>query len=162
MLKKITELFCFLVFLSVVFTVGCSAQQTEEQALKSLRDLTSNGKLPPENVVADIESRFAGRKTGTLAKLLRARIKFENQDFAGAAAILNSDVFRNKTHLADHALWLRGKALQLAGDHGPAMEVLAKMLRDFPESIRVRDAKLMWSTSSIAAGRAVDVLLIGR
>ena len=157
MLKKITELFCFLVFLSVVFTVGCSAQQTEEQALKSLRDLTSNGKLPPENVVADIESRFAGRKTGTLAKLLRARIKFENQDFAGAAAILNSDVFRNKTHLADHALWLRGKALQLAGDHGPAMEVLAKMLRDFPESIRVRDAKLMWSTSSIAAGRAVDV-----
>ena len=157
MLKKITELFCFLVFLSVVFTVGCSAQQTEEQALKSLRDLTSNGKLPPENVVADIESRFAGRKTGTLAKLLRARIKFENQDFAGAAAILNSDVFRNKTHLADHALWLRGKALQLAGDHGPAMEVLAKMLGDFPESIRVRDAKLMWSTSSIAAGRAVDV-----
>jgi len=143
--------------LSVLFTVSCTAQQTEEQALKSLRDMTSNGKLPPESVVADLESRFAGKKTGALAKLLHARIKFENQDFAGAAAILNSDVFRGKTHLADHAMWLRGKALQSAGQHGEAMNVLGKLLNDFPESIRVRDAKLLWSASAIQSGRAVDV-----
>ncbi|MBK6750880.1 MAG: transglycosylase SLT domain-containing protein [Acidobacteria bacterium] len=143
--------------LSVLFTVSCSAQQTEEQALKSLRDMTSSGKLPPENVVADLEKRFAGKKTGSLAALLHARIKFENQDFAGAAAILNSDVFRNRTKLADHAMWLRGRALQSAGNHGEAMAVLARLLDDFPESIRVRDAKLLWSTSAIQAGRAVEV-----
>ena len=56
----------------VLFTFGmatsCSAQ-TEEQALKSLRDLSKDDKLPPEDIVAGIESRFAGRKTGALAKL---------------------------------------------------------------------------------------------
>lgn len=143
--------------LSVIFTVSCSAQQSEEQALKSLRDMTSNGKLPPETFVADLEKRFAGKKTGALATLLHARIKFENQDYNGAAALLNSDIFRGKTHLADHALWLRGRALQSAGNHGEAMAVLGKLLNEFPESIRVRDAKLLWSTSAIQSGRAVDV-----
>ncbi|MGB5015220.1 MAG: tetratricopeptide repeat protein, partial [Pyrinomonadaceae bacterium] len=156
-LSEMAKLGISVFVLSVLFTVSCSAQQTEEQALKSLRDMTSSGKLPPENVVADLEKRFAGKKTGALAALLHARIKFENQDFAGAAAILNSDVFRNRTKLADHAMWLRGRALQSAGNHGEAMAVLARLLDDFPESIRVRDAKLLWSTSAIQAGRAVEV-----
>src|SRR6476661_8917175 len=86
------------------FSISCAAQQTEEQALKSLRQMTSDGKLPPEGVVADIESRFAGKRTGALAKLLHARIKFENQDYAGAIALLNSDVFETKTKVADYAL----------------------------------------------------------
>ena len=141
----------------VILTVGCSAQQTEEQALQSLREMTRDGKLPPEDVVAALESRFSGKKTGALAKLLHARIRFESGDYAGAAAILNSDVFRKKTSLADHALWLRGKALQAAGNHVEAMNVLGTLLHDFPDSIRVRDAKLLWATSAIQAGRAVDV-----
>lgn len=144
--------------LSLVFiTVGCSAQQTEEQALAQLRDMTSSGKLPPENIVADIETRFANKKTGALAKLLRARIRFENKDYAGAAAILNSDVFKKRTKLADHALWLRGKALQAAGNHAEALNIFAAILNDHADSIRVRDAKLLWAQSAIAAGRAVEV-----
>ncbi len=140
----------------ILFTVGCSAQ-TEEQALAALREMTKDGKLPPESLVADIESRFANKKSGALAKLLRARIKFENQDFAGAAAILNSDVFKKRTKLADHALWLRGKALQAAANHAEALKVLDELLREYPESIRTRDTKLLWATSAIAAGRAVEV-----
>ena len=142
----------FLLF-TVLFTVGCSAQQTEEQALQSLRQMTRDGKVPPENVVTDIESRFSGKKTGALAKLLHARIRFENNDFAGAAAILNSDVFRKKTKVADQALWLRGRALQQSGNHAEAMNVLANLLRDFPDSIRVRDAKLLWAQSAISSGQ---------
>ncbi|MBK7392114.1 MAG: transglycosylase SLT domain-containing protein [Chloracidobacterium sp.] len=141
----------------VIFTVGCSAQQTEEQALAQLREMTSSGKLPPENIVADIETRFANKKTGALAKLLRARIRFENKDYAGAAAILNSDVFKKRTKLADHALWLRGKALQAAGNHAEALNIFAAILNDHADSIRVRDAKLLWAQSAIAAGRAVEV-----
>ncbi len=147
---------CFAVSL-VLFTLGCSAQQTEEQALANLRQLASSGKLPPEGVVADIESRFAGKRTGALAKLLRARIRFEANDFAGAAALLNSDVFRKKTNVADQALWLRGRALQNAGNHTDAMSVLTQLINDFPASIRVRDAKLLWAASAIQAGRAVEV-----
>lgn len=152
MLRLISTLFVLL----VLFTVGCSGQ-TEEQALAQLREMTRDGKLPPENVVANIEARFANKRTGALAKLLHARIKFENGDFGGAASLLNSDVFRKRTNIADHALWLRGRALQSAGDHNGTMKVLDELLHDFPDSVRTRDAKLLWATSAITAGRAVEV-----
>src|SRR5687767_6557960 len=93
----------FLLF-PILFTVGCSAQQTEEQALQSLRQMTQDGKLPAEQFVANIETRFAGKRTGALAKLLRAKIHFDSGDLAGAAAMLNTDVFSTKTGVADHAL----------------------------------------------------------
>lgn len=157
MLYKLIKLSFSPIFLSILLTVGCSAQQSEEQALQSLRQMTSNGKLPPEAFVANLETRFAGKKTGALAKLLHAHIRFENNDFAGAAAILNSDVFAKKTKVADHALWLRGKALHQAGLHAEAMKVLGELLRSHSDSVRVRDAKLLWSASAIAAGRAVEV-----
>jgi soluble lytic murein transglycosylase len=153
---KFIHLISCISLLLVLLTVGCSAQ-TEEQALHALRDMTRNGKLPAESVVAGIESRFANKKAGVLAKLLRARIRFESGDFAGAAAILNSDVFAKRTKLADHALWLRGQALNKAGNHAEALNVLSELLRDHPESVRVRDAKLLWAASAIAAGRAVEV-----
>ena len=43
-------------------------RQTEEQVLASLREMTKDGKLPPESVVADIESRFANKKSGGVGK----------------------------------------------------------------------------------------------
>ncbi|MEP6788139.1 MAG: transglycosylase SLT domain-containing protein [Acidobacteriota bacterium] len=156
MFQNVLKLSVSLLLINVLFTVGCSAQ-TEEQALAQLREMTREGKLPPEDVVANIESRFAGKKTGALAKLLHARIRFENNDFAGAAAILNTDVFSKKTKVADHALWLRGQALQKAGNHAEAMKVFSDLLRDHPDSIRSRDAKLAWATSAIASGHAVEV-----
>lgn len=148
--------FAILLF-PVLFIVGCSAQQTEEQALQSLRQMTSSGKLPAEDFVANLETRFAGKKTGALAKLLRARIKLEQKDFAGAAAVLNSDVFKNQTGLNDYALWVRGKALQSAGNHGEALNVLGQLVREHPDSIRYRDAKLLWAASAMATGKAVEV-----
>lgn len=142
---------------SAIFTIGCSAQQTEDQALQSLREMTRNGKLPAESFVTNIETRFDGKKTGALAKLLRARIRFDNKDFVNAAAILNSDIFQKKTKLADHALWLRGRSLQEAGNNAEAAKVLSELFREHPDSVRARDAKLAWATSAIAAGRAVEV-----
>lgn len=141
----------------VAFTICCTAQQSEEQALSSLRELSRDGKLPPENLVADIESRFAGKRTGALAKLLHARIRFEIGDFAGAASMLNSDEFRKRTQLADHALWLRGKALQAAGKNAESMAVIATLLRDFPDFVRARDAKLLWAEAAMQSGHAVEV-----
>ncbi len=152
----VNTIFFFFLLLALC-TVGCPAQQTEEQALRSLREMTRDGKLPPEDFVANIESRFAGKKTGALAKLLHARIRFENNDFAGAAAILNTDVFAKKTKVADHALWLRGNALQNVGNHAEALKSLEKLIKEFPDSIRKRDAKLAWANSAIQAGRAVEV-----
>ena len=154
--RLVTLLIALPVLVLAGLTISCSAQ-TEEQALKSLREMSKDDKLPPEDYVAGIESRFAGRKTGALAKLLHARVKFENGDFAGAAALLNTDVIAKQTRLADYALWLRGRALQSAGNHSEAINVLSSLLRDYPNSVRTRDAKILWATSAIAAGRASEV-----
>jgi len=145
-----------LAMLLAVFSVACSAQ-TEQQALESLRQMTKDGKLPAEEAVAQIESRFAGKKTGALAKLLRARIRFENKDFAGAAALLNTDVFAKQTKLADHALWLRGQALQNAGDHTGAMAAFEDLIAEFPDSIRDDEARILWAASATASGNGAKV-----
>lgn len=157
MLHRFISYIAISIFVSAVLCVGCSAQQTEDQALESLRQLTKDGKLPPESVVANLESRFSGKRTGALAKLLRGRIRYESGDFAGAAAILNSNDFQQKTNVADYALWLRGKALQQAGNHVEAMTVFEKLLNDFPASLRFTDAKLLWANSALQSGQAAAV-----
>jgi soluble lytic murein transglycosylase len=149
-----------LALLTVPLSTSCSALVTtmsDDDALKTLRELTKDGKLPSEGIVADIENRFAKTKAGALAKLLRARIKFENSDFNGAAQILNTNVFREKTKLADYALWLRGRALQSAGNHAEAMNVFAGLAKDYPNSLRAREAKLLWANSAIQSGQAGQV-----
>jgi tetratricopeptide (TPR) repeat protein len=151
----ITNFLVVLCFVVVPFSASCSAQvrqSSEDDVLKTLRQLTKDGKLPPENVVLEIENRFANTKTGALAKLLRARIRFENKDFDGAVQILDANVFRQKTKLADYALWLRGKALQSAGKHAEAMNIFAELAKDFPTSIRYREAKSLWANSAMQAG----------
>ena len=70
----LTNLVFTAAILLIPFTFSCSAlvtKMSEDDALKILRDLTKNGKLPAESVVADIEKRYANTKTGALAKLLQ-------------------------------------------------------------------------------------------
>ena len=154
--KTVASLFT-MVLVFTLFTVGCAAQPTEEQTLANLRQFSRDGLSPTESYVANIESRFAGTRTGLLAKLLRAKLKFDNKDFAGAAALLNTNDFQTKTKVADHALWLRGLALQQSGDHAGAMGVFAQLINDFPDSLRVTDAKLKWAESATQAGHASRV-----
>ena len=157
MLFKFASFLACIVFVSGICTVGCAAQQTEEQALANLRQMSRDGRTPSEDYVAGIESRFAGKRTGLLAKLVRAKIKFDNKDFAGAAAILNTDEFRTKTKVADHALWLRGRALQESGRHDEAINVFSRLDSDFPDSIYRTDARLKRAASAVVLGRANDV-----
>ncbi|MDQ3129946.1 MAG: transglycosylase SLT domain-containing protein [Acidobacteriota bacterium] len=147
-------------FLLIPLTTGCSAavrQMTEDDALQVIRQLTKDGKLPPEATVLEIENRYAKTATGALAKLLRARIRFENSDYDGAAQILNSDVFREKTKLGDYALWLRGRALQQNGKHVEAMNAFSALIKEFPNSTRAKDAKLLWTNSAMSAGQTAQI-----
>lgn len=154
MLMKFRALINLLIF-SAVLSISCSAQTSND--LDSLRQLTKDGKLPAESVVAGIESRYAGKKTGALAKLLRARIRFENKDYAGAAAMLDSQDFAKLTNVADYALWLRGRALQQTGDHGKAKEVYEKLVAEHPDSLRAKEARVLWAESAIKSGDALKV-----
>src|SRR5215510_6463779 len=88
-----------LVGASLPFLMSASCltrQQTpaELKALESLRTMTRNDVLPSEDVVANIESQFPRSKTAALARVLRARIKLNAKDFAGAAGLLDSKVIR--------------------------------------------------------------------
>ncbi len=154
--KLFLSIFC-IVSAICLFTVGCEAQPSTIDPLTSLRDLTKNGKLPAEAVVADIERRFAGQQTGVLARLLRARIKYENKDFTAAAGLLDSGDFADKTKLGDYALWLRGRALQEAVDHSQAKIAFATLVAEFPNSLRATEAKLLWAESAIQSGDASKV-----
>lgn len=156
-------IFIFLAFLVVPLETSCASivtkipVQTEEQALQSLRQMTKDGKLPPEDYVRLIEERYAGTKTGTLAKLLRAQIHLSQNDFAGAAAILNSNVFKQKTGVGDYALWMRGKALQQIGQHAEAMNAFEQLVKEFPDSLRAKEAKILWSQSALQNGQAQNI-----
>ena len=77
MLRKILTSSFSLFFAFTLLTTSCEAQLTEEQALANLRQMSAEGRSPSEDYVAGIESRFAGKRTGLLAKLLRAKMKFE-------------------------------------------------------------------------------------
>ena len=149
--------------LLIPFTLSCSAfstpQQSEEKALETLRQMTKTGKLPAESVVLGIENRFAKTRTGALAKLLRARIRYESNDKIGAAAILNDDIFQTKTTVGDYALWLRGKSLQEAGRITEAQAIYAELVNKFPNSLRTREAQILWAESILQSrsGKANEI-----
>lgn len=154
-------IFVFVIALLLIpFTTSCSAivrPMVEDDALKVIRQLTKDGKLPPESAVTEIENRYANTRTGALAKLLRARIRFENNDFDGAAQILNTNVFREKTKLGDYALWLRGRALQQTGKHAEAMNVYSALVKEYPNSIRSREARMLWANSAMQSGQTTQI-----
>jgi soluble lytic murein transglycosylase len=150
--------FALIIFtLAISTSFACGQTQTEEQALQQLRNLTKDGKLPSESAVQQIESRFGNTRLGALAKLLRARIRLENQDGIGSANILNSPAFKQKTAVGDYALWLRGKSFMAAGRFAEAISAFQQLTVEFPNSLRYRDAKLLWAESAINAAENQNV-----
>lgn len=151
------QLFFLPFVLIALFAVACTAQPPEAVALSALREMSARGSFPPESVVADFEGRYSGTRAGALARLLRARIKFENGDPTGAAALLESDVFAKMTELGDYALWLRGKALLAVKRDNDAQDVLTHLLKQYPGSLRAREARLLMAESMIETKAASKV-----
>jgi soluble lytic murein transglycosylase len=124
---------------------SCRSRQAragEPAAYERLRLLTRGGTLPPEQQAAQLAAEFDGTRTGALAKLLRARIRYGAGDYAGAAALLRAEDFKDVTRVGDYALWLRGDALEKAGRRAEARASFEELARAYPESLRARDATL--------------------
>ena len=51
-----------LILVTTAFTIGCTAQQTEEQALKSLRDITRTANYRPRNTSLTSKIVFLKRR----------------------------------------------------------------------------------------------------
>jgi soluble lytic murein transglycosylase len=149
--------------LPYLMSASCRTRQqtpAEQKALESLRSMTRNDVLPDENVVAGIENQFPRTKTAALARILRARIKSNAKDFAGAASLLDSKVIGDYTALADYALSMRGEALELAGKTQEARAVYQQLLQAYPGSLRARDAALRDADLMMKGGDAAAVPLL--
>lgn len=132
----------------------------ETQALENLRKLSKNG-LPPESIVAQLETNYPNTKTAALARILRAQIRLQNNDAAGAVSLLdNLNLIRQKTSVGDYALWLKGQALAKAGRNGEAQAAFEQLIRDFPNSLRAREAKLGLADLRKQAGETERVLSV--
>ncbi|HEV2836259.1 MAG TPA: transglycosylase SLT domain-containing protein [Pyrinomonadaceae bacterium] len=123
--------------------------------------MTRNDVLPSEDAVAAIENQFPATKTAALARLLRARIKLNSGDFAGAAAVLDTNLIAQQTSIADHALFLRASALEQAGKLQEARAIYQQIMQEFPSSLRAREAALRAADllTKSNEGAAVPLLL---
>lgn len=168
-MKKLGKYRLTLIVLGLAIVVGASLpafmtascltrQQTpaEIRALDNLRAMTRGDVLPAEDVVARIESDFPRTKAAALARLVRARIRINAKDFAGAASLLDSSVFRDHSSIPDYALFMRGSALEQAGKLPEARIAYEQLLDSYPASARAReatlgDAGIMMRSGSVAA-----------
>jgi soluble lytic murein transglycosylase len=124
---------------------SCRTQRAaadDPAAFERLRALTRGGATPPEQAAAQLASQYEGTRTGALARLLQARIRLGAGNFEGAAALLQSSDFKTQTAVADHALWLRADALEKLARRAEARAALEELARDYPDSLRAREATL--------------------
>ncbi|HEU4795374.1 MAG TPA: transglycosylase SLT domain-containing protein, partial [Pyrinomonadaceae bacterium] len=131
--------------LPFLMSASCITRQqlpAEQRALDTLRSMTRNDVLPSDDAVAAIENQFPRTKTAALARLVRARIKLNARDFAGAAGLLDTNVIAEHTSIADHALFLRANALEQAGRSKEARAIYQQLIQEYPTSLRAREAAL--------------------
>ena len=141
-------------------TASClTRQQTpaELRALEGLRAMTRGGVLPSEDVVARIESDFPRTKAAALARIVRARIRLNVKDFAGAASLLATSVIRDQSLLGDYALLMRGSALEQAGKLPEARSAYEQLLADYPASTRARETNLRVANILMRTGNVTAV-----
>jgi soluble lytic murein transglycosylase len=146
---------------------SCSAPQPqragEAEAVERLRGLTHAAPpntLPAESALTAIETRYANTTPGALALFLRARIKLAAGDPAGAASLLNSNAFSDQTALGDYALLLRADALAKAGRRTEARAAFEQLARDYPKSLRAREASLRNAELALQENQAAAVPLL--
>ena len=122
-------------------SASCLTRQqlpAEQKTLDTLRSMTRNDVLPSDDAVAAIEKQFPGTKAAALARLVRARIKLNSRDYAGAATLLDTRLIQEHTSIADHALFLRADALQQAGRDAEARALYQEIMQAYPTSLRAR------------------------
>lgn len=148
--------------LPAFMTASClTHQQTnaEIKALENLRAMTHTAALPPEDVVARIESEFPRSKAAALARLVRARIRINAKDYAGAATLLDTSVISNYSLLGDCALFLRASSLEQAGRLSEARVVYDQLAETYPASPRAKEARLSAAGILLKSGGASAVPL---
>ncbi|MGH9970371.1 MAG: transglycosylase SLT domain-containing protein [Pyrinomonadaceae bacterium] len=146
-------------------TASClTRQQTpaEIRTLENLRAMTRGGVLPSDDIAAKIEADFPRTKAAALARMVRARVKVRANDYAGAATLLDTDLVRDHSSLGDYSLFMRGNALEQTGRLAEARIVYERLIKDYPSSIRAREATLRTADLMMRTGAAAAVPVLLR
>ena len=141
-------------------TASCRQQTApadEQRAFERLRMLTRGGALPPETAAAALAEEFKGTRAGALSTLLHARLRAAANDYARAAALLQSADLKRQTAVGDHALWLRADYLEKLNRAAEARAALEELARDYPDSLRARDAAVRAARLLAQSGGAAGV-----
>ena len=144
-------------------SASCRAPQgraSDAGAVERLRAMTRNDVLPAESVVAALATEQADTTAGALARIVQARSKMAKNDFAGAASLLDDKTIRRHTALADYALLLRADALAKGGRRVEARAAYEQLAREFPSSLRARDAILSGAEIALQDNAAAAVPLL--
>ena len=146
-----------------LFGRSCSAAQqlprpNEQEAVERLRAMTRNGVLPTtDEQLTRIEADYRATRAAGLARMLRARMRERAGDLAGAAALLDAEVIRQRTALGDYALWMRARALEQANRQAEARAAYEQLARDFPNSLRARESTLRGAMIAQSSGAQAAV-----
>ncbi len=146
--------------LPTFMTASCLTRQqsrAEVSAIDNLRAQTRGGTLPAEDVVVRIESDFPNTTVAGLARMVRARIRIRANDYAGAAALLETNVIRDHTALGDYALFVRGNALEQTGRLAEARIAYEQIAKNYQSSARAREAKMRIAGLAVKSGEASAV-----
>ena len=170
MFSKLSKHRVFLIIIGLAIVIGASLPSfmtascltrlqspAEAKALENLRAMTRGGVLPSEEVVAQIESQFPRSKAGAIARLVRARIRRGNKDYAGAAEILDTSIIRDYSSLGDYALFMRADALEAAGNNVAARAAYEQLLRDYPTFLHLNDSIIRNAELATKEGRFGNV-----
>ena len=148
-----------------LMTASClTRQQTsaEQNALNNLRNMTRGNVLPAEDAVAAIENQFPRTKVAALARIIRARIKLNAKDYAGAAQLLDAAVIREQSALGDYGAFLRADAFEQAGRVAEARATFLQLINDYPDSLRARESALRVAALMSKSGESAAIPLLLR
>lgn len=132
-----------------------NVDMSDEDTFRPIREVTKIGRMPSENLIVAIENQTASGRTRSLARFLRARVRFESGDFKGATDLLSDLQVKENTKIGDYVLWLKAQSLSGAKDHRGAISTLDELLTKFPESLLVKEAKLQKAEALIELGNDV-------
>ena len=149
-------------------SASCGAtQQPRPRTSRSLRAPARadarRAAAAPSRIVAQIAARARRARARARSRVsLRARLTLEARDFAGAASLLDAKTSRDHTRRRrPRPLDARRRAWSKPGRRVEARAAFEQLARDFPDSLRARDATLR-AAQLRAAGRtaaAVPVAL---
>ena len=113
----------------------------------------------PEDAVAAIENQFPNTKAAGLARVLRARIKLNAKDYAGAASLLDARSFATRLRFTT----MRFHARQCVGANRKGRRSSCSLpgaLHQYPTSLRSRDAAFRAAALLSKSNEAAAVPLV--